>query len=164
MLNDESNSIFRFRIQSELHHLWPKNYRPPHPMGVKGGCSPQNNRENFEPTKRASSRWQQLYTKKFSPLFHHCHDATNTRNQSSKRNQQISQNRRRGDGEKRRRDGVARACAAVSSFICATWMTNRPRAALPVRCWSLIPTCSIQISAAPSFSFPSMTRTKVPWA
>jgi hypothetical protein len=37
-------------------------------MGVKGGCSPQNNRENFEPTKRASSRWQQLYTKKFSPV------------------------------------------------------------------------------------------------
>jgi hypothetical protein len=33
-----------------------KNYRPPHPMGVKGGCSPQNNRENFEATKRASSR------------------------------------------------------------------------------------------------------------
>ena len=22
-----------------------KNYRPPHPIGVKGGCSPQNNRE-----------------------------------------------------------------------------------------------------------------------
>jgi hypothetical protein len=37
-------------------------------MGVKGGCSPQNNRENFERTKRASSRWQQLYTKNFSPV------------------------------------------------------------------------------------------------
>jgi hypothetical protein len=35
-------------------------------MGVKGGCSPQNNRENFEPTKRASSQWQQIYVKKFS--------------------------------------------------------------------------------------------------
>src|SRR6266478_1981510 len=23
--------------------LSPKKYRPPHPMGVKGGCSPQNN-------------------------------------------------------------------------------------------------------------------------
>ena len=22
--------------------LTPKKYRPPHPMGVKGGCSPQN--------------------------------------------------------------------------------------------------------------------------
>ena len=22
-----------------------ENYRPPHPIGVKGGCSPQNNRE-----------------------------------------------------------------------------------------------------------------------
>src|SRR5438034_2419243 len=69
MLNEESNSIFRFRIQSELHHLWPKNYRPPHPMGVKGGCSPQNNRENFVPSKRASSRWQQLYTKIFFTAF-----------------------------------------------------------------------------------------------
>jgi hypothetical protein len=24
-----------------------KNYRPPHPMGVKGGCSPQNNLEKL---------------------------------------------------------------------------------------------------------------------
>jgi hypothetical protein len=24
-----------------------KNYRPPHPIGVKGGCSPQNNREKL---------------------------------------------------------------------------------------------------------------------
>jgi|SRR6516225_11666554 len=24
-----------------------KNYRPPHPIGVKGGCSPQNNCGNF---------------------------------------------------------------------------------------------------------------------
>jgi hypothetical protein len=36
-----------------------KNYRPPHPMDVKGGCSPQNNRENLEATKRASGWWQQ---------------------------------------------------------------------------------------------------------
>src|SRR4051812_3431218 len=26
--------------------LAPKKYRPPRPMGVKGGCSPQNNLEN----------------------------------------------------------------------------------------------------------------------
>jgi len=25
----------------------PKKYRPPHPMGVKGGCSPQNNLRNL---------------------------------------------------------------------------------------------------------------------
>jgi hypothetical protein len=25
----------------------PKNYRPPHPIGVKGGCSPQNNLEKL---------------------------------------------------------------------------------------------------------------------
>jgi hypothetical protein len=24
-----------------------KNYRPPHPIGVKGGCSPQNNLEKL---------------------------------------------------------------------------------------------------------------------
>ena len=27
--------------------LAPKNYRPPHPIGVKGGCSPQNNRRKL---------------------------------------------------------------------------------------------------------------------
>src|SRR5438093_4589905 len=102
-------------------------------MGVKGGCSPQNNRENFERTKRASSRWQQLYTKKFSALFHHCHDATNSRNQSSKRNQQISQNRRRGDGEKRRREGVEGAWAEGCSVICVNLISKRHGAAL--WCW-----------------------------
>jgi hypothetical protein len=25
----------------------PKSYRPPRPMGVKGGCSPQNNRRKL---------------------------------------------------------------------------------------------------------------------
>src|ERR1700751_2081324 len=45
-----------------------KNYRPPHPIGVKGGCSPQNNRENFEATKRALTQSQQICAKKFSRL------------------------------------------------------------------------------------------------
>jgi hypothetical protein len=33
------------RILSELDVFFfsPKKYRPPRPMGVKGGCSPQNN-------------------------------------------------------------------------------------------------------------------------
>jgi hypothetical protein len=44
----------------------PKKYRPPHPMGVKGGCSPQNNLKNFEATKRASSRSQQILSEKFA--------------------------------------------------------------------------------------------------
>jgi len=44
----------------------PKNYRPPRPIGVKGGCSPQNNRENFVATKRASSRSQQILSEKFN--------------------------------------------------------------------------------------------------
>jgi len=44
----------------------PKNYRPPRPIGVKGGCSPQNNRKNFEATKRASNRWQQILCENFS--------------------------------------------------------------------------------------------------
>jgi hypothetical protein len=30
-----------------------KKYRPPRPMGVKGGCSPQNNRENWAASSRA---------------------------------------------------------------------------------------------------------------
>src|SRR5437762_10253868 len=40
ILNDESNSIFRFRIQSGLRHLWPKNYRPPHPIECEGRLFP----------------------------------------------------------------------------------------------------------------------------
>jgi len=64
MTNDESaddiltsngvviNFVIRFR---------PKKYRPPRPMGVKGGCSPQNNRENFEATKRACGWSQQKF-------------------------------------------------------------------------------------------------------
>src|SRR4026209_2970963 len=43
----------------------PKNYRPPHPIGVKGGCSPQNILKNFEATKRASNRSQQILSEKF---------------------------------------------------------------------------------------------------
>src|SRR3954463_3102557 len=30
-----------------------KKYRPPRPMDVKGGCSPQNNLENWGPSNRA---------------------------------------------------------------------------------------------------------------
>jgi hypothetical protein len=42
--------------------LPPKKYRPPHPMGVKGGCSPQNNlQKNSQATKRASGRSQQIF-------------------------------------------------------------------------------------------------------
>jgi len=48
-----------------------KNYRPPHPIGVKGGCSPQNNLKNFVATKRASARSQQnLYEKIFGIRLH----------------------------------------------------------------------------------------------
>jgi len=37
-----------------------KKYRPPHAIGVKGGCSPQNIRENLEATKLASGQAQQI--------------------------------------------------------------------------------------------------------
>src|SRR5437016_2808023 len=33
--------------QEEPADFAPKNYRPPHPIGVKGGCSPQNNRKKL---------------------------------------------------------------------------------------------------------------------
>jgi hypothetical protein len=33
--------------QEELAEFTLKNYRPPRPIGVKGGCSPQNNRKKL---------------------------------------------------------------------------------------------------------------------
>src|SRR5436190_18915324 len=58
-LNHESNSLAN--PAAEPRRRTPKNYRPPRPMGVKGGCSPQNNLKNLEASKRASSRWQQKF-------------------------------------------------------------------------------------------------------
>jgi hypothetical protein len=49
MTNDESVTGF-IRLLSVCQfvvRIWPKNYRPPRPMGVKGGCSPQNNRKKL---------------------------------------------------------------------------------------------------------------------
>src|SRR5215212_3875310 len=34
-------------IESEKRYPLKRKYRPPHPMGVKGGCSPQNNLPNL---------------------------------------------------------------------------------------------------------------------
>jgi hypothetical protein len=47
-----------FRCRDVLFRI-QKKYRPPRPMGVKGGCSPQNNRENWAASTRAWGRWQQ---------------------------------------------------------------------------------------------------------
>ena len=33
--------------EQERGRLSAKKYRPPRPMGVKGGCSPQNNLQNL---------------------------------------------------------------------------------------------------------------------
>src|SRR5262245_20680856 len=33
--------------EESRERLGLKNYRPPHPIGVKGGCSPQNNRRKL---------------------------------------------------------------------------------------------------------------------
>jgi hypothetical protein len=33
--------------------ITPKKYRPPRPMDVKGGCSPQNNLGNLRVSSRA---------------------------------------------------------------------------------------------------------------
>ncbi|HZS17074.1 MAG TPA: hypothetical protein VFA51_03990 [Candidatus Udaeobacter sp.] len=52
--------VFFFAAAWERRNFSRKNYRPPRPRGVKGGCSPQNNLKNFEATKRASSRSQQI--------------------------------------------------------------------------------------------------------
>jgi hypothetical protein len=51
--------------QEERGRISPKkNYRPPRPIGVKGGCSPQNILKNFVATKRASARSQQILCEK----------------------------------------------------------------------------------------------------
>jgi hypothetical protein len=48
----------------------PKKYRPPHPMGVKGGCSPQNNlRKLLTGSKRGFARWQQNSTQNSPKIF-----------------------------------------------------------------------------------------------
>ena len=47
-----------FSFGSELPQ---KKYRPPRPMDVKGGCSPENNRRNFDASKRAYGWWQQVF-------------------------------------------------------------------------------------------------------
>ena len=40
-------SMSRETLGVERLLLNPKKYRPPRPMGVKGGCSPQNNRRKL---------------------------------------------------------------------------------------------------------------------
>jgi hypothetical protein len=37
------------RLGAGCFRFTPKKYRPPRPMGVKGGCSPQNTLEKLEP-------------------------------------------------------------------------------------------------------------------
>jgi len=46
--NDAEVSFFEvtFDAFTKRLHMVMLNYRPPHPMGVRGGCSPQNIFEN----------------------------------------------------------------------------------------------------------------------
>jgi hypothetical protein len=43
-----SKSKITSKSKKKAANVWaPKNYRPPRPIGVKGGCSPQNNRRKL---------------------------------------------------------------------------------------------------------------------
>src|SRR5215475_12797984 len=118
-----------------------KNYRPPHPIGVKGGCSPQNNCRKLstvvsEVLPAGNKIFHKFFTK-FSAVL----------------GLGIGINKGWHSGQR-----VAQARVAVSSFTCVIWATSGSRAALRVRCWSRIPICWIRIFGAPCFSFPSTTR------
>src|ERR1700693_1971246 len=43
LLGVRARARVRVRGKRKDRRMPPKKYRPPHPMGVKGGCSPQNN-------------------------------------------------------------------------------------------------------------------------
>jgi hypothetical protein len=45
LMTNEQTTFFRQTALVILSSL--KKYRPPRPIGVKGGCSPQNNREKL---------------------------------------------------------------------------------------------------------------------
>ena len=60
----------REQEQEESGNVVPKKYRPPHPIGVKGGCSPQNNlRKLLKPLSEVSPAGNKILykaLKKFS--------------------------------------------------------------------------------------------------
>jgi hypothetical protein len=48
----------------------PKKYRPPHPIGVKGGCSPQNNlRKLLKPLSEISPAGNNILYKAAKKIF-----------------------------------------------------------------------------------------------
>jgi hypothetical protein len=65
MLSGEASNFRNLQVPSltasRISILGTKKYRPPRPMGAKGGCSPQNNVENWGGSNRAWENWQQQF-------------------------------------------------------------------------------------------------------
>jgi len=55
----------RGQEQEDSAEFRPKNYRPPHPIGVKGGCSPQNNLKTLSLLNELPPDRNKFYMKKF---------------------------------------------------------------------------------------------------
>ena len=121
----------------------PKKYRPPRPMGVKGGCSPQN---NLPKSAQLLAELKGCRNKNFYKLSSHF---------SRPRASQIL----RHEGCRSRRSSMACLCFfckprilaesddARLIFTCAT-CARKNRAASPDHFWSRIRTCSTQTFGA----------------
>src|SRR5438128_2504153 len=116
----------------------PKKYRPPRPMGVKGGCSPQNNLPKSAQllAELKGCRNKNLY-KRYS------HFSGPMASQSLPTRMSIWKGRSSADYCPTNRRTLAEPCEARFTFICGT-CDRKNRAASPDRFWSRIRTCSIQ--------------------
>src|SRR6266403_5474602 len=138
------------RILSELDVFLfsPKKYRPPRPMGVKGGCSPQNNLPKsgqlLPELKRC--RYKNFY-KSYGPF----------------RNPLVSPVRMSilrvipAIWTAKNFQPLAQGCDARFNFTCAMCV-GKNRAVSPDRFWSRIPTCSTRTFAEQSFLYRRMLR------
>ena len=145
--------------------------------------------KNFEATKRASSRSQQILSEKIcmdsrtlkwrTKVNHEppalvqpgrCRRMSNDERNPKWRNSERTEPFSFSSFSKTRlvsprRDIVAdpslrKGTSQFLVFTCVILKMSHPREALLVRCWSLIRVCSIRISGAPCFSFPSMTQAR----
>ena len=79
MTNDESMTSPEFRttyflrldipLSFDIRNSSLKKYRPPRPMDAKGGCSPQNNLENWDASNRGSRPRQQQFAGNCRTMF-----------------------------------------------------------------------------------------------
>ena len=79
MTNDDSMTSPEFRtiyflrldipLSFDIRNSPLKKYRPPRPMDAKGGCSPQNNLENWDASNRGSRRRQQQFAGNCRTMF-----------------------------------------------------------------------------------------------